>query len=198
MRACWLAAGSGCAHPPARPDDPTPDLRGMLARRRHGVEIPTADPTRWPSTAASPRAEVEAPLAYLETQRAALDAAVAWTVQASPAGPAQEPVRRSIPGGDPGVARPVLAARPALSPLTRQEAAARAGVAPLHRASGRSPRRRCIGGGRGGVPAQVSMAAVTAVRGDPALQSPCPASTRGGCSTAHPPRSPAAPAGTSS
>ena len=68
------------------------------------------------------------------------------------------------------VARTLLAELPELGTLSRQEAAALAGVAPLNRDSGRSARPRSIGGGRSGVRAKLYMAALTAARCDPGMR----------------------------
>lgn len=158
--------------PPARavPDETTQELRGILARRRQVVERHTAEVHRRPTTAASLLAELEAHLAYLEAQLAALDVALARTIQSSPAWQAKESLLRSIPGIGPVVARTLLAELPELGTLSRQEAAALVGVAPLNRDSGRTVRPRCIGGGRGGVRAMLYMAALTATRCDPTLR----------------------------
>ena len=129
----------------------------------------TAETNRLPTTAASLRPELEAHLAYLAAQLAALDAALAQAIQSSPAWQAKETLLRSIPGIGPVVARTLLAQAPELGSLTRQEAAALVGVAPLNRDSGRAQRPRCIGGGRGGARAALYMAALTAVRCDPVM-----------------------------
>ena len=159
-------------HPSARtlPDETTQELRGILARRRQLVELHTAEVNRRPTTVASLAPELEAHLAYLETQLAALDAALAQTIQASPVWQAKEALLRSIPGIGPVVARTLLAELPERGALSRQEAAALVGVAPLNRDSGRTERPRSIGGGRAGVRAKRSMAALTAARCDPAMR----------------------------
>lgn len=156
--------------PPVRPvpDETTQALRGILARRRQLVEMHTAEGNRRPTIAPALRPELEAHLAWLEAQLADLDAALERTVQASPVWQAKEALLRSIPGIGPVVARTLLAELPELGTLTRQEAAALVGVAPLNRDSGHTQRPRCIGGGRAGVRAKLYMAALTATRCDPA------------------------------
>jgi transposase len=158
--------------PPVRalPDATAQELRGILARRRQLVEMHTAEANRRPTTIPALAPELEAHLAYLEAQVAALDAALAQSIRASPAWQAKEALLRSIPGIGPVVARTLLAGLPELGALSRQEAAALAGVAPLNRDSGRTARPRCIGGGRGGVRAMLYMAALTATRCDPTLR----------------------------
>lgn len=158
--------------PAARPvpDGAAQELRGILARRRQVVEMHTAEANRRPTTAPSLLPDLEAHLAYLEDQLAALDRALEQAIHASPVWRAQEHLLRSIPGVGPVVARTLLADLPELGTLTRREAAALAGVAPLNRDSGRSERPRSIGGGRGGVRAKLYMAALTAARCDPAMR----------------------------
>jgi transposase len=157
--------------PPARPlpDATTQELRAILARRRQLREMHTAELNRRPTTVPSLLPELEAHLAELAGHLAALDATLERVIAASPAWQAKEALLCSIPGIGPVVARTLLAHLPELGTLTRQEAAALVGVAPLNRDSGRTQRPRSIGGGRGGVRAMLSMAALTAARCDPTM-----------------------------
>jgi transposase len=158
--------------PPVRPvpDAVAQELRGLVARRRQLLEMHTAEVNRRPTTVPSQVPPLEAHLAWLEDQLADLDRALAQTIQASPVWRVKEALLRSIPGIGPVVARTLLAELPELGTLTRQEAAALVGVAPLNRDSGRTVRPRRIGGGRSGVRAKLYMAALTATRCDPALR----------------------------
>jgi transposase len=158
--------------PPVRPvpDAVAQELRGLVARRRQLLEMHTAEVNRRPTTVPSRVPPLEAHLAWLEDQLADLDRALAQTIQASPVWRVKEALLRSIPGIGPVVARTLLAELPELGTLTRQEAAALVGVAPLNRDSGRTVRPRSIGGGRSGVRAKLYMAALTATRCDPALR----------------------------
>src|SRR4029453_16295447 len=157
--------------PLARPlPDATPqEMRAILARRRQLREMHTAELNRRSTTVPSLRPELETHLAELEAHLAALDAALARLIAASPAWQAKEALLCSIPGIGPVVARTLLAHLPELGTLSRQEAAALVGVAPLNRDSGRTQRPRSIGGGRGGVRAMSYRAALTAARCDPAM-----------------------------
>jgi transposase len=161
--------------PPARPlpDATTQELRAILARRRQLVEMHAAEENRRPTLPASLLPDLEAHLAELDGHLAALDAALERVIAASPAWQAKEALLCSIPGIGPVVARTLLAYVPELGTLTRQEAAALVGVAPLARDSGRTQRPRSIGGGRGGVRAMLYMAALTAARCDPAMHAYC-------------------------
>jgi transposase len=158
--------------PPARPlpDVLTQELRGILARRRQVVEMHVAEGNRRPTVLPALQPQVDELLAVLQAQLERLDAELAQRIAASPAWQAKETLLRSIPGVGPVVARTLLAQVPELGTLTRQEAAALVGVAPLNRDSGRTQRPRCIGGGRGTVRAALYMAALTAARCDPDMQ----------------------------
>jgi transposase len=158
--------------PPARslPDATTQELRAILARRRQLREMHTAELNRRLTTVPSLLPELDAHLAEVEAHLATLDAALERVIAASPAWQAKETLLCSIPGIGPVVARTLLAHLPELGTLTRQEAAALVGVAPLNRDSGRTQRPRSIGGGRGGVRAMLYMAALTAARCDPAMR----------------------------
>ena len=158
--------------PPARPmpDAVTQEPRGMLARRRQLVEMRTAELNRRPTVSARLRPQQETLVAVLREQVAEIDRELEQTIAASPAWQAKAALLCSIPGIGPVVARTLLAQLPELGTLTRQEAAALAGVAPLNRDSGRSQRHRGIGGGRSGGRAVLSMAALTAARCDPRMR----------------------------
>lgn len=167
-----LALFAARMQPPARPlpDAITQELRGLLARRRQLVEMRTAEQNRRPTVPARVRPQLETHLAWLGEQVAEIDRALEQTIAASPAWQTKAALLCSIPGIGPVVARTLLAQLPELGTLTRQEAAALAGVAPHNRDSGRSQRHRGIGGGRSGVRAMLSMAALTAARCDPGMR----------------------------
>lgn len=166
-----LAAFAARMQPPARPlpDPVTQELRGILARRRQLVEMHVAEENRQATVAPALRDRLDAHLVWLETELADLDAALARVIAASPVWQAQEALLCSIPGIGKVVARTLLAQLPELGTLSRHEAAALAGVAPLNRDSGRSVRPRHSGGGRSGVRATLDMAAMTAARCEPTM-----------------------------
>jgi len=166
-----LARFAARMQPPARPlpDATTQELRALLTRRRQLREMHTAEQNRRPTLPPGLVPDLETHLRELQAHLAALDAALERVIAASPAWQAKEALLCSIPGIGPVVARTLLAHLPELGTLTRQEAAALVGVAPLNHDSGRSQRPRHIGGGRGGVRAMLYMAALTAARCDPSM-----------------------------
>jgi len=158
--------------PPARPlpDAATQELRGILARRRQVVEMHTAEVNRRPTTAPSLLPRLEAHRAYLEAELAELDRALERAIQASPVWQAKAALLCSIPGIGPVVARTLLAELPELGTVTRQEAAALVGVAPLNRDSGTLRGRRAIWGGRAALRAVLYMGTLRATRCNPAIR----------------------------
>jgi transposase len=164
-----LALSAERVRPPVRPlpDATAQALASWLTRRRQLVEMRTAEANRRPSLAPRLVPGWEQVGGVLRQQIAALDADLEQTLRESPAWQAKEPWRRSIPGIGPVTARTLLAHLPALGTLSRQEAAAWAGLAPLNRDSGRGQGARHIWGGRAPVRAALYMAAVTAMRCHP-------------------------------
>lgn len=77
---------------------------------------------------------------------------------------------KAIPGVGPTVAATLLAEMPELGQLTKQTAAALAGVAPYNRDSGNQKNLRCIGGGRRAARAALYMATLSAIRHDRILK----------------------------
>ncbi len=77
---------------------------------------------------------------------------------------------KAIPGVGPIIAATLLAEMPELGQLTKQTAAALAGVAPYNRDSGSLKNIRCIGGGRRVARSALYMAALNAVRRDRILK----------------------------
>ena len=73
-------------------------------------------------------------------------------------------VHLSVPGIGDVTARTLLAERPELGSISRQQLAALVGVAPLNRDSGLMRGRRAIAGGRTSVRTALYMAALTAIR----------------------------------
>ena len=164
-----LALDAARIQPPVRPlpDPIAQELGAFLARRRQLIEMRTAEANRRGGVPAALRPGLEEHLAWFTAQIAALDAALAQTLRTSPVWRAKERLVRSIPGSGPVVARTLLGELPELGTLSRQEAAALAGVAPLNRDSGRCQGARHIWGGRAPVRAALYMAAVTAMRCQP-------------------------------
>jgi transposase len=151
------------------PDATAQDLAALLARRRQLLEMRVAEPNRRPTLAPRLRAALDAHVVWLNQQLADLDRELDQTLRDSPVWRAKEDLLRSIPGIGPVVARTLLGELPELGTLDRGAAAALAGVAPLNQDSGQRQGKRRVWGGRATVRAALSMAAISAIRRNPAI-----------------------------
>jgi transposase len=153
------------------PDADARALDALMQRRRQLLEMRAAEQNRLgTATAPQVRASLQAHVAWLSKQLGKVDKELAAAVEASPVWRAKDELLRSIKGVGPTVSRTLLAALPELGSLTRQQAAALAGLAPLNRDSGQRKGVRSIGGGRAVVRSALYMAALAASRFNPALR----------------------------
>jgi transposase len=113
---------------------------------------------------------IERTLAALQTALTELDQEIDGQVRGSPAWRAAEDLLTSVPGVGPITARTLIAELPELGRITRRRIAALVGVAPVNRDSGASRGHRAIAGGRRGVRNVLYMAALTAIRRNPAVR----------------------------
>ena len=146
------------------------DLRALVQRRRQVRDARVAEQHRRRRAPAIARPSLDRVIALLTAELAALEAAIADLVAADPACRARAAVLQSVPGVGPVVAATVLGELPELGTLTAKQAAALVGLAPRTRESGKTRGRATIGGGRRGVRCALYLAAVTAVRWNPAIR----------------------------
>jgi transposase len=157
--------------PRALPGEQAREFEALLQRRRQLVEMRVAEQNRLgPAAAAKVRASLQAHVDWLSKQLGKVDQELAAAVEASPVWRAKDELLRGIPGVGPALSRTLLAALPELGTLTRQQAAALAGLAPVSRDSGTRQGRRSIAGGRAEVRSLLYMAALSAARYNPALR----------------------------
>lgn len=116
------------------------------------------------------RAALQALRDCLETQIAALAAAIAETLRRIARTDRSEQALRSIPGIGPITAASLIALMPELGRIGRRQAAALAGLAPHPNQSGRSDAYRRTRGGRTGIKSILFMPALAAARHDPAMR----------------------------
>ena len=90
-------------------------------------------------------------------------------IRACPAWAAKDELLQSIPGIGPVVSRTLLAEMPELGTLSREQAAALAGVAPINRESGQYRGKRMIAGGRALVRSMLYLAGQAARQGNEVL-----------------------------
>ena len=146
-------------------------LAELVARRRQVVEMIGMEANRR-RQARSPKVlrGIERTLAALQTALTELDQEIGGQVRGPPAWRAAEDLLTSVPGVGPITARTLIAELPELGRITRRRVAALVGVAPVNRDSGASRGHRAIAGGRAGVRKVLYMAALTAVRRNPAVR----------------------------
>jgi transposase len=116
------------------------------------------------------RAGLERHLSWLEAEVADADARLAEAVKASPAWEEKDELLRSIPGLGPVSSLTLLAALPELGSLEGGRIAALVGLAPFADDSGTRRGGRHVRGGRAAVRRILYLAALSAVRYNPALK----------------------------
>lgn len=159
--------------PPVRPL-PTAEaqkLQAILARRRQLIGMRTMESNRLQATTdRTVRRSLHAVLRTLEREIGKADRELDTAVRECPAWAAQDELLQSIPGIGPVVSRTLLADLPELGTLTREQAAALVGVAPMNRDSGRHRGKRQISGGRAAVRSVLYLAGHAAKQGNTLLQ----------------------------
>ncbi|MDD5198653.1 MAG: transposase [Terrimicrobiaceae bacterium] len=161
----------GRAFQPATPLEPSlQKLAAYSARRRQLIALRTAEKNRTyrcdPLLAASHRAVLH----VLDRQIAAIDAALARTVASCARLRAKIAALTKVKGVGPISATALLAALPELGTLSKNQAAALAGLAPFNRDSGLFRGQRHIHGGRLPVRSALYMAALVASRYNPVIK----------------------------
>jgi transposase len=153
------------------PDAEAAALAELVARRRQIVEMIGMESNRR-RQARNPRVlrGIERTLAALQGALSELDGEIEDNVRGTPAWREAEDLLTTVPGVGPITARTLIAELPELGTIDRRRIAALVGVAPLNRDSGASRGRRAIAGGRTGVRNTLYMAALTAVRWNPAVR----------------------------
>jgi transposase len=139
-------------------------LRALLDRRRQLVETRTAEKNRRQTAPEAVRDSIDAHLAWLDREIAALDTAIDGAASACAAW--TEPLGRlqAVPGVGRVVALTLVTHLPELGTLNRKRIAALAGLAPFADDSGPHRGRRMIWGGRGDARAMLFLAAQSAAR----------------------------------
>jgi transposase len=162
-----IARFAEAVRPPVRPlpDEASRRLGALVARRRQLLEMLTAERNRRQAADPALHERIDAHLRWLAEALAEIERELDGAVRESPIWRAKEELLRSVPGVGPVSARTLLAELPELGSLTRRQAAALVGVAPVSRDSGKMRGKRAIWGGRARLRACLYMAAVAAARG---------------------------------
>jgi transposase len=170
LDAAVLARSAEAIRPPvwAMPDADAQKLQALLARRGQLVQMRTMEKNRLAGlTVARVRRGVRNVLRTLGREIRDADRELGDAIRACPA---KDDLLQSIPGIGPTVSRTLLLEMPGLGTLTRGEAAALAGVAPLNRESGTFRGKRVIAGGRAVVRSMLYLAAHAARQGNAVLR----------------------------
>ena len=169
MLARW--AESAKLEPKALPDAARRELRALVMRRAQLIEARIAEEHRLRGeTVPLVRKSLQASIAWLKRQIAALDNQLDRTIKGNPEFAALSEVVQSVPGVGPNTARMLAASLPELGKLSRQKISALVGIAPLNRDSGKSQGKRFCWGGRAEVRCALYMAALVATRHNPDIR----------------------------
>jgi transposase len=171
--AACLAHFAEAIRPQPRPL-PEPEVRALdalLARRRQLLDMLTMERNRLGTCHdGQVKADLEAHVCWLEGRINDSDKALREAVQKSPAWREKDDLLRSIPGIGPVASRTLLGALPELGRLSGRQAAALAGLVPYDDDSGQRRGQRYVQGGRADVRCVLYMAALAAVKHNPALK----------------------------
>lgn len=172
LDAALLARFAESVRPPPRPlpDAQAQALAALVTRRSQIVTMLVAEQQRLHSTPPPLRPRVATHVDWLRTERAALEAELAQTIQQTPLWRERDDLLRSVPGVGPTLATTLLADLPELGRLTRKQIAALVGVAPLNHDSGQHRGRRIIWGGRAQVRTVLYMGTLVAVQHNSVLR----------------------------
>lgn len=145
-------------------------LQALLTRRTQLVQMKTMETNRLKSLRVSVvRRSVQNLIRTLTREIREADKRLGDAIRACPEWAAKDDLLQSIPGIGPVVSRTLLAEMPELGTLTREQAAALAGVAPMNRESGQFRGKRLIAGGRAPIRTVLYVASLAARQGNKVL-----------------------------
>jgi transposase len=173
LDAAVLAHFAQVLRPPvwAMPDADAQKLRALLTRRAQLIAMRTMEKNRLAAlTVARVRRSVQNVLRTLDREVRQADKDLGDAIRACPAWKAKDDLLQSIPGVGPHLSRTLLLEMPGLGTLSREEAAALAGVAPVNRESGTFAGKRMIAGGRAVVRSMLYLASHAARQGNAVLR----------------------------
>ena len=172
LDAALLAHFAAAVRPPVRPlRDAETQALTVLAARRHQVQtLLVAERNRLGTATGAVRPHIEAHIAWLEQQLAALEQQLRQTLRQSPVWRTKDDLLRTVPGVGTQLSLTLLAYLLELGTLDRRQIAALVGVVPFNRDSGTLRGKRTVWGGRARVRATLYMGALVASRYNPVIQ----------------------------
>jgi transposase len=167
-----IARFAGATRPQVRalPDAATQALADLVTRRRQIIQMIVAEGQREKRASVRAGKSIQRLLKSLRAELSEIEGEIDESVRGSPIWREKENLLASVPGVGSGTARTMLAELPELGTLDRRQIAALAGLAPFTRQSGKWRGKSFIGGGRTSVRTALFMAAMTAMRCNPALR----------------------------
>lgn len=152
-------------------DADTRDLDDLVTRRRQLIAMRVQETLRLGSAASKAlQKNLKKHIAWLDKQITSLDDDLTQRLRTSDAWRTKDDLLQGIPGVGAVTSVTMLAKCPELGQLNRREIAKLSGVAPLANDSGKHRGKRFIWGGRADVRAVLYMAAVSAIRCNPAIK----------------------------
>lgn len=156
--------------PRALPDAERVALKSLTTRRTQVQGMLTAERNRKALADPAIAALIDDHIAYLTQELASLDRALTRRLEANAAWQEQHDLLRGIKGIGNTTALTLLTALPELGQLANKQVSALVGVAPLAKDSGTMQGKRFIWGGRAAVRHALYMAALSAIRFNPAIR----------------------------
>lgn len=171
--AAVLAAFARAIRPACRSlkDADTRDLDEMVTRRRQLIAMRVQETLRLDTAGTKAlKKSLQTHIDWLNKRISDLDTDLTKRLRSSEAWKEKDDLLRSIPGVGAVTSLTLLAKCPELGQLNRREIAKLTGVAPLANDSGKHRGKRFIWGGRADVRAVLYMAAISAIRCNPAIR----------------------------
>lgn len=145
-------------------------IKALVTRRRQLLDMQTAEKNRLSSINPSLLPRLEKHLAWLEAELTEIEQELDDWIDKNTLWRDTRSRLQSVPGVGPVTSFTLLAELPELGTLSRQKIAALVGLAPFNRDSGRFRGRRHIFGGRADIRSVLYMAALSAIRFNPIIQ----------------------------
>ena len=158
--------------PQPRPlkDEQAQELKAMLGRRKQLVQMHTMEKNRIDKATNSVLKDIHAHISWLEARLQDVDKDLHNSIKNSPVWREKDKIIRSIPGAGPVLSVTLISELPELGILNRRQIAALVGVAPFNCDSGKRKGYRRVWGGRALIRSILYMAALSAVRYNPAIR----------------------------
>lgn len=157
--------------PRVLPDANTDLLDALLTRRQQLIQMMTAEKNRLQQTASAfVQRSIRAVIRGFEKEIESLNRSIGSLIASCREMQTKTELLQSVSGVGPVVAQTLIAAVPEMGKVSKKQIAALIGVAPINRDSGTMRGCRTTWGGRSQVRAILYMAALTAIRCNPAIR----------------------------